>query len=410
MASKEVSTYSVQDPTSGVSALGVDASGEVKRFNLGSAASRSVGTGATAIPLNSNLGTAATKNVGTASDEVPQNSDLTTNAGYDSTGSTIIVQDTLRASVEAATGGRVTVLYDDQGYPSYMARIPAFNLEDIHADFGTGRHPAFIVNGVDKAEIFIGQHLSYVYNNRALSLPGLDPHDYVDWDGANTFCTNKGSGWHLMTNWEWAAIVLWVHKQIADGILSHAPRGNTNYGRAHDEYQETGTRNDGDTYDPGESTGTAHTLTGSGPATWRHDLSIAGIADMVGNIWEWVGGMKIVDGALKMPNDNYYGQADGSWADQDTTLSDPGDWADDPTTPGGSADADLLRAALIKPASAVTNAVQGGFWIDTSGERVPRRGGFWSLGSSAGLGALILSSTRSISTISIGFRPAFVAP
>jgi len=111
-----------------------------------------------------------------------------------------------------------------------------------------------------------------------------------------------------------------------------------------------------------------------------------------------------------MPNDNYYGQADGSWADQDTTLSYPGDWADDPTTPGGSADADLLRAALIKPASAVTNAVQGGFWIDTSGERMPRRGGIWSSESSAGLGTLFLKSLRSGSFNGLGFRPAFVAP
>ena len=66
MASKEVSMYSVQDPTSGVSALGVDASGEVKRFNLGSAANRSVGTGAAAIPLNSDLGTAAVEDVQTS--------------------------------------------------------------------------------------------------------------------------------------------------------------------------------------------------------------------------------------------------------------------------------------------------------------------------------------------------------
>jgi len=213
-----------------------------------------------------------------------------------------------------------------------------------------------------------------------------------------------------MTNWEWAAVTLWVMKQVTDSVLPHQPRGNTDYGRAHDEYQETGTRQDGATYDPGEATGTAHTLTGSGPATWRHDLSIAGIADMVGNIWEWVGGMKIVDGALKMPNDNHYGQADGSWADQDTTLSDPGDWADDPTTPGGSADVDLLRAALIKPASAVTNAVQGGLGVNTSGEHVPLRGGYWAGGSNAGLAALTLNYTRSAAGHYIGFRPAFVAP
>lgn len=37
---------------------------------------------------------------------------------------TIITKDSLRSSVEAATGGLVTVLYDDGGHPNYMRRIP----------------------------------------------------------------------------------------------------------------------------------------------------------------------------------------------------------------------------------------------------------------------------------------------
>lgn len=333
-----------------------------------------------------------------------------TESGYDSTGPTVIVPDTLRASVEAASGGRMTVLYDDQGYPSYMVRIPAFNLEDIHSDFGTGRHPAFTVGGTDKAEIFIGAHQAYVQNNRALSLPGLDPTTYVDWDQSHTYCTNKGTGWHLMTNWEWAAVVLWVMKQVTDGVLPDQPRGNTDYGRAHDEYQEVGTRQDGASYAPGVNSGSGRILTGSGPAAWRHDFTLGGIADMVGNIWEWVGGAKIVGGALKMPNDNDYTMAVSSYPDQDTTISDPGGWTNDPTTLGGSADAARLRAALIKPATAVTNTTQGGCWVNTSGERVPRRGGSWIYGSGAGLGALNLSLPRSYSYSGVGFRPAFVAP
>ena len=65
------------------------------------------------------------------------------------------LKDTLRESVEAATGGKVTVLYDDKGYPSYMNVIPKFKVEDIDASLGTGVHPAFIVGGVEKSEIFI---------------------------------------------------------------------------------------------------------------------------------------------------------------------------------------------------------------------------------------------------------------
>lgn len=72
---------------------------------------------------------------------------------------TIFIKDDLRASVEAATGGLVTVLYTAAGHPSYMNVIPKFNLQDIDPALGTGVHPAFIVNGVEKSELFIGQHV-----------------------------------------------------------------------------------------------------------------------------------------------------------------------------------------------------------------------------------------------------------
>jgi formylglycine-generating enzyme required for sulfatase activity len=265
------------------------------------------------------------------------------------------------------------------------------------------------VNGTAKSEIFVGMHQARVYNSRALSLPGLDPTVNVDWDDAHTYCTNKGSGWHLMTNWEWAAVALWMLKQVADGALAHQPRGNTDYGRAHDEYQETGARQDGASYVPGDSSGSARTLTGSGPASWRHDLTAFGISDMVGNVWEWVGGLKIDDGAIKMPDDNYYSMADGSYPDQDATITDANPWSSDGVSPGGTADVALLRAALLDPAS-VSNSAKGRLYVDTSGERVPLRGGSWTNGSAAGLGALNLTNARSYSYSSLGFRPAFVAP
>ena len=149
-------------------------------------------------------------------------------------------------------------------------------------------------------------------------------------------------------------------------------------------------------------------MTGSGPAGWRHDLSSFGIADLVGNIWEWVGGLKIVDGAIKMPADNYYGQDDSSWADQDATITDADPWSSGGVTLGGSADAALLKAALLDPAT-VSDQANGRLYVNESGEGVPRRGGSWSIGSFAGLAALHLGSTRSASGGGLGFRPAFVA-
>src|SRR5690606_29143045 len=92
-------------------------------------------------------------------------------------GVTISIPDTLRQSVEAATGGRNTVLYDEKGYPSVMVVIPAFNIQDIMGDssLGTGLHPAFDLGGTPKRELFIGKYLASVFDNTAVSLPGRDP-------------------------------------------------------------------------------------------------------------------------------------------------------------------------------------------------------------------------------------------
>jgi hypothetical protein len=51
---------------------------------------------------------------------------------------------------------------------------------------------------------------------------------------------------------------------------------------------------------------------------------------------------------------------------------------------------------------------QDGFYINLSGERLPGRGGDWSVGSRAGVFALGLSNARSGAFTSVGFRPAFV--
>jgi formylglycine-generating enzyme len=322
---------------------------------------------------------------------------------------TIIIKDPLRASVEAASGGRATVMYDDLDQPSYMVRIPKFMRQDIHADFGTGVHPAFIVDGAEKPEIWIGMHQARVYNNRGCALPGLSPSVSLNWDQANTYCTNKGTGWHLMTNWEWAAVVLWVMKQIADGRQVSQPRGNTDDGRAHDALNETAM-----TTGTLGTTGDA-TLTGSGPNTWRHDLMPFGISDLVGNVWEWVGGLKLSDGSIFMPTDNNYTQADTSWADtgKDIASGSATTWKTatgilaSGTYNSGYDDA-LMRSALILPAN-VTNQTNGSYWTNLSGERVPLRGGIWNNGSNAGLGAVNLGPERSLSGTDIGFRPAFVA-
>ena len=343
------------------------------------------------------------------------------------------IKDNLRASVEAATGGKVTVLYDDVGNPSFMVRIPKFKLEDIDSDLGSGVHPAFIVNDQEKSEIFIGQSQAVVTNERAYSLPGIDPTVYVDYDQAVSYCKNKGSGWHLMTVHEWAAVMLWCLKN------GFQPRGNTNYGRSHEATYETGTRVDGGT--PGDSSGTPRTYTGSGPASWRHDNTFAGISDLVGNIWEWMHLMKLIDGRIYVPAHNDFDLDESNWTAQNAyfdresasvnnlILSSARNVSDEGQSPdysyhspwrtlsleSGFTAPDLLLQICVSPKTTETGGTltifseaKGTILVRNYGERFPRRGGCWGSDVYAGLGALDLESTRSYSPDVIGFRPAYI--
>jgi len=89
---------------------------------------------------------------------------------------------------------------------------------------------------------------------------GVQPRTSVNYDQAKALCNNKGAGWHMMSIHEWAAIALWSY---ANGTV---PRGNTNYGRSHENKLETARRSDNGL--PGDASGTARTDTGKGPSTW----------------------------------------------------------------------------------------------------------------------------------------------
>ena len=352
-------------------------------------------------------------------------------------GITISTPDALRQSVEAASGGANTVLYDAKGYPSVMCVVPRFNIEDIDPALGAGAHPAFIVGGVEKSQIFIGQHIGVSRNGEMLSLPGVDPINSITHDAAVSLVRANGAGWHLMTNVEWAAIGQWCWKN------GFQPRGNTNFGRSSDLTTEVGVRSDGLAIGAG---GSARTLTGSGPMSWRHDNTPFGIADLNGNVWEWSPGMRVNNGEIQIIENN---NAALITADLSATSAE---WkAIDGATgalvaPGsagtvkyasansGTADFTLYRASgssfegMVNSSGAnpVSNAALqllerhglfplvgsglggDGFYLSVSGECVPIRGGDWRPSAFAGVFALALNVPRSGSNPYIGARPAFV--
>ena len=337
------------------------------------------------------------------------------------------IKDVSRHAVERASGGRQTVLYDDLGNPSVMNIIPIFRYEDLgySKDMGAGVVSCFDVGtGTNKSEIFIGAFQSSLVGSRAVSLPRVDPAVSVNFDAAKGYCANKGAGWHLMTMHEWAAISLWC---MANGF---EPRGNTNYGLAHDRYVERGRRMDGRL--PGDTAGTARVHAGSGPDAWRHNNSPWGISDLVGNVWEWLDGFKLQDGQIIASTFNT--QAEASWAAQaayfDSTLTTGGaarlsdavvnrlGTIGDNTNSGYSASEkfdvmaktgtyvsnQLLKRLLVEPSTVLP---KGRVYMRNFGERLPYRGGPWDGGSGAGLAALNCDYSRVVTHSNIGFRLAF---
>lgn len=353
---------------------------------------------------------------------------------------TINVPDTLRRSVEAASGGKNTVLHTAKNQPCYMALLhrPDFLLDDIPGA-GTGTHPAFIVDGVEKSELFIGQHLGHRQNGEMVSMPGVDPINSLNHDEAVSLARANGEGWHVTTNAEYAALQLWCWKN------GFQPRGNNDWGRDHAQHDERGVRPEG--YAIGQSSGHGRTLTGSGPSSWRHDNTPFGIADLNGNTWEWSPGMRLVDGEIQVIPDNDAAQhtldlsaASSLWKAVDgatgalvtpgsagtvkyaATSSGTADYTlyinsgsrfsgmqnSGGSTPVGGAALERLKALGLFP---VAGQGLGGdaFYPSASGERLPCRCGYRSGAGRSGVFAARVYYTRSHSRSHLGARPAFVA-
>ncbi|HBW8810908.1 TPA: hypothetical protein MFN26_005836, partial [Klebsiella pneumoniae] len=95
---------------------------------------------------------------------------------------TILIQDSLRRAVEAASRGAQTVLYTRSGDPSFVNIIPKFDVSTIDASLGSGTHPAFIVNGTEVSQIFVGTYPGCIVNGQLLSLPDRIPATSVAYD------------------------------------------------------------------------------------------------------------------------------------------------------------------------------------------------------------------------------------
>ena len=341
--------------------------------------------------------------------------------------------DDLKLSIEALSGGKNTVLFDDLGMPSVMVPFPKLKMSDLIAGGSENIHPAFSVDGVEKSVIYVSKYQNIVLNERGYSLPMRDPRASLNFDQAVTYCRNKGKGWSLTPYSLWSAIALWCRK---NGTM---PRGNNNYGADHAYGHEKGVP----TYY--ESGKIARCATGSGPNTWNHNWMPDGIADLNGNVWEWCAGMRLMNGEIQiipyancMAADASMGASSTLWKAiaADGTLVEPGTagtlkynyvsghiqltsgditpedtWRGDTyqnmTLDSALTVPEIAKALLIYPDEPGGDYGGDGHYMNNSGERLPRCGGYWHSTSYAGVFYVILSNPRSDSSAYIGFRSAY---
>ena len=337
------------------------------------------------------------------------------------------------------------IILDDKGLPSIMVYVPKFKISDVLEGGSDSTHPAFIVNGQEVPGVYISKYQNVVYNNRAYSLPGEDPKVNIAFDQARQVCEAKGPGWHLMTNAEWAAIALWCRKNNC------MPKGNNDFGK-----------------DSGESSYMAipasygsdgmvnRVLTGTGPMTWSHNGEISGIWDLNGNVHEWIGGYRTVEGEIQiLPNNDAADVNNSQSANSikwkailpDGTLVNPStqgtlkwDYVD-PIPESSTAyyefrlnitnktksetafgaisfatlsAADGVAVPEIVKILALFPADNGGYdgdriYMKNKGERLAMRGGALHLGTKTGVFCFFGESVRTHTFNALGFRSAYIS-
>jgi len=365
--------------------------------------------------------------------------------------------DEARFALEAASGGANTIILDDIGMPSVMVRVPMFKWSDVLEGGEDAPCSAFVVGGKVVDCIYISKYLNCVEYGRAYSLPNRDPAHTLTIDQAREACAAKGRGWHLMTNAEWAAVAHWC---VKNGTI---PRGNSHFGQDISAPHERGVLVRGN-----NGTGTENemrTLTGSGPCAWSHDHTPFGIFDLNGNVWDFVAGLRIVDGEIQVIPDNDSalnvdeGPDSPHWRAINTkgelvSPGSPGTYKYDGVEPGISTEENRIVGGGFKLNTAVRNPNYSGpgpdtahkaygmmrffdmraeenvpihirliqlglfprsgyrdgayFFLRNYGERMAARGGSWFDGDGGGLWDLYLRETRAFIYPDIGFRAAYV--
>lgn len=352
---------------------------------------------------------------------------------------TIAIKDRLRETVEASSGGKQTIIYTAKGQPCFMNVIKKFDLSTVISGMA-GTHPAFIIGGVEVAQILIGTYQMTISNGEMVSQPYRSPTTGITQAESVQAARFSGAGFHVMTNAEWAALQCLSFKNKT------YPKGNNYYGLDSTDITRYGTRVDGGT--PGVSGSKGVIYSGSGPSEFRHDLQYNGISDLNGNVAEMVTGLRCVNGELQIIFDNSAASTDfslsptgsawraisgldgssltpnglgttpnsirlagsGAGTTQDYTLSIvEGAFSTDKilnstSRPVTTAALNVLRSLGLYP---MVSGVKDFFSINAILTGYAQRGGFWNNPGVSGINAITLANPYDSASDGLGSRLAY---
>lgn len=306
---------------------------------------------------------------------------------------------------------RTVAVIDDRGIPSFMVKFENTATAAEKAD------RVFFVRGQEYDAFYLSAFPNIVIDGRAYSLPLMTPTTRLTLDEMIAACRAKGEGWHVSTAAEW------FHAVAESRQAGTMPHGNTNYGKYYYDAAERGI--------PGDIGGI--TLTGSGPATWRHDGTFDGVSDMNGNIWKRLTGIRLKNGVFQYIPDNDAAAPDADLSENSAeykdvqvagkpvrmgmmdgevciTTDEIDGWAASerkfvinllPETPEI-----LRRLGIVTP-----DQEESGEWLSADAdldEATPVVGAAWGYASRAGSSALIFDDPRSYVYAALGFFSAFL--
>jgi hypothetical protein len=324
-------------------------------------------------------------------------------------------------------------------YPSIYRRFGPERSPIEAAGRGTGRpHSAFRVDSSVVRDLYIGKYQGLIKNsnskNLLLSLRGVAPTTRRTISEFAAAARNNGTGHHIMTNAEWAYLAL---KCKAQGFQ---PRGNNNFGADITDATERG--DIAFSYDmPPYVIGGV--LTGSGPLGWSHDGSPYGVWDLNGNISEFVEGLQLSNGVIRLVAENNAASPDAAINALYKSVLGDGTLADAGTVGELKyAYPDPIDYGITVLASSVSNGFKGiqqvyklgevsnnpcpailkelciiphdageygsdGFNYNLTGSFLCIRGGTWEYGNRSGVFFLDLRYGLATSMSTICARPAF---